>query len=184
MANEEKTKQMKFRYAATAILATLFSLPAFADTTYTYTGNPMTYSGTGNANVCGGSECSITGSFTVASSLGDNFSGTVTPESYSFTDGNQNLSTGSIVNFFTASTDASGAINGWAIELEALGYGPWMVTESSGLDESYNGYLVYNYAPGTWTSEDPTATPEPSSLLLLSSGLVGLGFMKRKVFQS
>jgi PEP-CTERM motif len=27
-------------------------------------------------------------------------------------------------------------------------------------------------------------TPEPSSLLLLSSGLIGLGFMKRKVFNS
>lgn len=28
------------------------------------------------------------------------------------------------------------------------------------------------------------ATPEPSSLLLLSSGLVGLGFLERKVFQN
>jgi hypothetical protein len=31
---------------------------------------------------------------------------------------------------------------------------------------------------------EPINSPEPSSLLLLSSGLVGLGFMKRKVFQS
>jgi PEP-CTERM motif len=40
-------------------------------------------------------------------------------------------------------------------------------------------------APGIWSSSvDPVATPEPSNLLLLSSGLIGLGFMKRKVFQN
>jgi hypothetical protein len=36
----------------------------------------------------------------------------------------------------------------------------------------------------TEDSYEPITTPEPSSLLLLSSGLIGLGFMKRKAFQS
>ena len=41
-----------------------------------------------------------------------------------------------------------------------------------------------NGSTGSRPQEYIYQTPEPSSLLLLSSGLIGLGFMKRKVFQS
>jgi hypothetical protein len=53
---------------------------------------------------------------------------------------------------------------------------------------NYSSFLVITPTSLGSTGEPPQEfiyqTPEPSSLLLLSSGVFGLGFMKRKVFQS
>jgi hypothetical protein len=163
-------------------IATLLSLVALllsavgarADTTYTYTGTPMTEGTT--PDVCGGGPCTITGSFTVATPLGDNvpfsYTNTITPESFSFTDGNQTIATGSSVLYFNVGTDASGDIDAWVIQVYGLYDGTsFILTDNVGLDESYrNGSTAYNSSQGTWDPET-TPTPEPSGLPLLSSGL-------------
>ena len=178
---------------AALMVCVVLAPTASADTIYNYTGNPMTLTTTGTADVCGGgtSPCSITGTFTVATPLGDSMAlTTITPEvlSFSFSDGNQTIDSG--VTKFEVGTDVNGNINAWYIEVGTGTDYIWL--RNNGNDQSDNGYVVYEHMnPGTWN--DPPAgntapaatvtTPEPSSLFLLSSGLIGLGFIKRKVFR-
>jgi len=181
--------KVKIATLLSLIALLLFAVSARADTTYTYAGNPM-IDGT-TPDVCGGGPCTITGSFTVATPLGDNVPlsyTNITPESFSFTDGNQTIATGSGVLYFDLGTDASGDINAWVIQVYGLYDGTsFILTNGAGLDESYsNGSIVYNSTPGTWDPET-TPTPEPSSLPLLSSGLFAAAFLalrKRQLKES
>jgi len=88
-----------------------------ASTTYNITGNPFaTFAG----SVACPPDCNITGSFTLAQPLAPNLSlATITPTSFSFSVGpnvlDQNSAT--IAAFNYVSTDASGNITGWYIDL-------------------------------------------------------------------
>jgi len=184
---------MKAKIAILSLAALLLTaVGTRADTLYTYAGNPMT-EGT-NSDACGGGPCTITGSFTLAAPLGNNvpFSYTsITPESFSFNDGIQTISTGSFVLYFDVGTDATGNIDAWDIQVYGLYSGTVSIlTNSAGLDESYiNGLIAYNNSPGTWDPEttptsDVISTPEPSSLALLSIGLFAVAlvaFRQRQV---
>jgi hypothetical protein len=171
-----------------------------APITYTYTGQPFTnFSGT-FACTAGVGECGFSGSFTVATALGDNlaFPTSVTPLSYSFTDGVQTLtdSNSSIENFsstlkdFLVSTGPTGAIQNWAIGLLSS-TGAFEFLSNNFFDPSPDmfdeavmetttppitalGSADNGDSPGNWSSSSAVGTPEPSSWSL---SLLGLGLL-------
>jgi hypothetical protein len=185
------------RIALVCALVMLASvLPASADTTYTYTGQPFVgFSGTDSCSG-GVGECSISGSFTMASPLGDNFAfSEITPPSYSFTDGVNTITqlNTSLVVAFEVGTNASGDINQWEIQvltdggfLELLTYSNdifGMPIDMSGLESTTAPYpfiaTAETPALGSW---GPTGSvPEPSELIMLGSGLLSfLGISLRR----
>jgi hypothetical protein len=126
---------------------------------------------------------SVTGSFTTAAPLAPNLVNQLfTPAAYSFSDGLtafSNLYPGSTNNFFRISTDASGLIYGWTID---LGGAQQYIFLSNSLWDSYEycsgnapvcvgegGYIMGGTAyagVGSWNLENLNFTPEPSTGLL------------------
>jgi hypothetical protein len=162
-----------------------------ADAVYTYTGNDFTNF---NGLTCP-SDCSIDGSFTVASPLGNNFSGLVTPISFDFYISTAGTPTWSNTNGATATfkifTDGSGAIEYWFVDINS---GIYPLFESchpdppeldftcggNGAEDAYIGSANTSAAitndPGSWIETSPT-TPEidpasGSSVLTLLAGVV------------
>ncbi len=170
---------------------------AQADTVYTYTGNNFNFFYNGTS--CG-SVCSVSGSFSVSTALGANLVNyTVAPTSYSFADGlSTNTDQNSQVNTFTVSTDGSGNIIAWTIYTQINGaHNPCsnneysiQTTNTQDLGEMtgnictspFDEYALINNNPGTWTEVTVANTPEPASLALLGSGLIGLGAGVRRKF--
>jgi hypothetical protein len=160
---------------------------ARADTVYTYTGN--TFTAFAGSYTCP-PECAITGSFTVPNALAADFPlSNVTPTSYSFTDGNTVLDgANSTVVTFAVDTNQQGSIDQWVIEFASpCTFSQPICQTLSTADTAVNGSLDLSntansstYArlpadPGTW--EATTTAPEPTSSLLLGSGILGLAAM-------
>jgi hypothetical protein len=127
----------------TALLVIAPIQTARADTVYTYTGNNFAGCGglscpsdcpipsAGQAALGGPSgfteiDCSINGSFTVSTSLGDNFSGRVTPSAFDFYIAPAGTPTwtntnGAVEAEFDVVTNSAAEISQWVIALTAPG---------------------------------------------------------------
>jgi len=180
------------RIQALALLAALtLPLPLLADTiTYTYSGNDFTKNDSPYTT-----SDTVTGEFTLSAPLADNLGTsmslvTIDPASFSFSDGVDTLSNANATIRIDIGTNASGAIDEWDISMQNGGP-PGLeeiVTENFNVfiaDQAINdldGADDFNEnSPGAWTSST-TVTPEPASLMLVGTALLGtLGFARREI---
>jgi PEP-CTERM motif len=173
------------------LAAFILTAPLMADVTYTYTGNDFTI-----ATFPYTTSDSVSGFFTLPTALGDSLTDqTITPTTYSFTDGVQTFTNSdppSTVTF-EVNTGLTGSITEWYVFLQngstqtntiSTGSGIPLVNRDfgnvpEGLGEG-QGAILFN--PGTWKQTGGTSTvPEPGYLGALGLGLAAILFVQRKL---
>jgi PEP-CTERM motif len=159
----------------------LLGTAVLADTIYTYTGNPFTqFSGGATCPPV----CSLSGSFTLEQPLPPHhgFDILFTPLSFSFTDGSTTINQLGPVDLFGVHTDSQGVPDMWMIDVVSQSGASFASRNSqlSGDQSCLNGCVVRaseEFNPGTWS-----VSPEPSSLLLLGSGILGLVLSRKFIY--
>jgi len=152
-------------------------------TLYTYTGNPFTdVGGTFTTSM------RLTGNFTLNSPLADNLSGAeIFPTDYTFFNGiDTDFKDPLVGGTFFVSTDATGAITAWVIQLGGVAFiqscsngvpplptcSPTATTDDT---VTAHGFASVRGSPGTWASAQ---IPEPSTFCLLLGAGLCLGAVK------
>lgn len=163
---------------------------AKADTVYTYNGNGL---------ISGGPGAGISATLDFSAPLGANVDGSVTPLTWYISGFATSLSSSSGTGNLTASfvTDDLGQIVNWGVQATGPQQGsgleiletidvPGQVTDAIFSSSISGGNAANANDPGVWTetcTDPPVAvTPEPSSIFLLGSGILGLGgIVRRKI---
>jgi hypothetical protein len=160
-------------------MACLVPVARASSITYYYTGKEFTsYSG---GFTCPTATCSLTGSMTLASPLGDNaFSDPTAPVSYSFSDGVTTFdnSNSTLINSLFA-TDGSGQITNWVLsgnldnnQFTWYQSANWPGNAVGDLVQLYGEGQASSSVAGTWSDTPPVVTPEPATGALLATGML------------
>jgi PEP-CTERM motif len=168
------------------------TLIAHADSIYTYTGKDFT-SALGQITT----NDFISGSITTTNPFGDNLDLVlINPVAFSFSDGVDTIDNANVsgLDIIQISTNASGAIIDWDIILSnangnvmTINGGPNLVgiVSDGDADNNFAAGSGRNSVSGVFTSAAsvPAAvTPEPSTLALLGTGILGAAGMMRRRF--
>jgi PEP-CTERM motif len=180
------------------LVVSLLALPIAmkADTyVYTYTGADYTYSNVNNVpqNPPGtiaapySATDSVNGFFTISGPIDALAAGVVTVDSFSFNDGVQTLSSGGGDTLFAyISTDANGNIVDYILQAANPAQGIDIIQIGNlGSPAGFGQDLINGVKINAGTNDvgsfaAPVATPEPTSLALLGTGLAGFAFKLRR----